>query len=432
MQAPPAGRSDRDNDAGGQRHGQPFLDAILRDAGMGAAGAPGHEARAPAGRCAAPITGCRWSSPSRPRASGAASCSTAGRWITRWSATACDSGSISARSRPSSSPMATGTMRAACRRRSRWCGPPMAGSRVPLHLHPGMFRERGSRQPDGGVLPMDRVPSPAEWEAMGAQPHVSREPAVVAGHVLVSGEIPRVTDYEIGLPGQVARAADDAPWQPDEWLSDERFIAVNLRGKGLVVFSACSHCGIVNVLHEARRLMPDLPLLAAMGGYHLSGTNERIIPQTVSDLGAFGHALDVPLPLHRLARAERAGTRPWRGGRGARRGRQDLRAGGVILLLQAAPLLLLLGLLVQRPGGAAGGGAGGAGNGAAGGLRVAAGRRRPRAVPGRGSGARRSSSRCSRSAWCWAGCCSMPPCRAAATRRRGRMRRRGPSSPRRC
>ncbi|MEO3473938.1 MBL fold metallo-hydrolase [Roseomonas sp. CAU 1739] len=162
------------------------------------------------------------------------------------------------------------------------------GQAVPLHLHPGMFRERGSRQPDGGVLPMDRVPSPAEWQAMGAVPQVSREPAVIAGHVLVSGEIPRVTDYEVGLPGQVARASESAAWQPDEWLSDERFIAIHLRGKGLVVFSACSHCGIVNVLHEARRLMPDIPILAAMGGFHLSGTNERIIPQTVADLGGFG------------------------------------------------------------------------------------------------------------------------------------------------
>lgn len=162
------------------------------------------------------------------------------------------------------------------------------GREVPLHLHPGMFRERGSRQPDGGVLPMDRVPAPAEWEAMGAAPQVSREPAVIAGHVLVSGEIPRVTAYEVGLPGQVARDADAAPWQPDEWLSDERFVAVHLRGKGLIVFSACSHCGIVNVLHEARRLMPDIPILAAMGGFHLSGTNERIIPETVADLGGFG------------------------------------------------------------------------------------------------------------------------------------------------
>jgi len=162
------------------------------------------------------------------------------------------------------------------------------GREVPLHLHPGMFRERGSRQPDGGVLPMERVPAPPAWAAMGAAPQVSREAALSAGHLLISGEIPRVTSYEVGLPGQVAREAEDAPWQPDEWLQDERFVAVHLRGKGLVVFSACSHCGIVNVLHEARRLMPDIPLLAVMGGFHLSGTNERIIPETVADLGRFG------------------------------------------------------------------------------------------------------------------------------------------------
>ncbi|TAG22376.1 MAG: MBL fold metallo-hydrolase, partial [Rhodobacterales bacterium] len=29
---------------------------------------------------------------------------------------------------------------------------------TPLYLHPGMFRERGMRQADGGVLPMDFIP----------------------------------------------------------------------------------------------------------------------------------------------------------------------------------------------------------------------------------------------------------------------------------
>ena len=29
---------------------------------------------------------------------------------------------------------------------------------------------------------------------------------------------------------------------------DERFVAVNVRGKGLVVLTACSHAGVINVL----------------------------------------------------------------------------------------------------------------------------------------------------------------------------------------
>jgi len=171
------------------------------------------------------------------------------------------------------------------------------GKRVPLYLHPGMFAERGMRQSDGGVLPMDPVPTPAGWAAMGADPVVSAEPlSVLDGLFQISGEIPRVTDYERGLPGQVARADENAAWVADELLMDERFLAVRLKDKGLVIFSACSHAGVVNVLHEARRLFPSEKLHAVMGGFHLSGENEALIPQTVRDLGGFG--LDLIIPAH--------------------------------------------------------------------------------------------------------------------------------------
>jgi len=171
------------------------------------------------------------------------------------------------------------------------------GKRVPLYLHPGMFAERGMRQSDGGVLPMDPVPTAAGWAAMGADPVVSAEPlSVLDGLFQISGEIPRVTDYERGLPGQVARTDENAAWVADELLMDERFLAVRLKDKGLVIFSACSHAGVVNVLHEARRLFQGEKLHAVMGGFHLSGENEALIPQTVRDLGGFG--LDLIIPAH--------------------------------------------------------------------------------------------------------------------------------------
>jgi 7,8-dihydropterin-6-yl-methyl-4-(beta-D-ribofuranosyl)aminobenzene 5'-phosphate synthase len=65
---------------------------------------------------------------------------------------------------------------------------------------------------------------------------------------------------------------------------------VNVAGKGLVVFSACSHAGIVNVCSHARATFPDLPIHCVMGGLHLSGPNEEIIPQTVDGLKDFGIA----------------------------------------------------------------------------------------------------------------------------------------------
>ena len=53
------------------------------------------------------------------------------------------------------------------------------------------------------------------------------------------------------------------------------------------VLSACSHAGIVNVLHHARASFPEVPLHAVMVGLHLSGTNEKIIPETVAALKDF-------------------------------------------------------------------------------------------------------------------------------------------------
>jgi 7,8-dihydropterin-6-yl-methyl-4-(beta-D-ribofuranosyl)aminobenzene 5'-phosphate synthase len=68
---------------------------------------------------------------------------------------------------------------------------------------------------------------------------------------------------------------------------DERFVAVNVRGKCLIVFTACSRAGVANLLKQARTCFPDIRLFAVLGGLHLSGANERVIPQTVEALKKF-------------------------------------------------------------------------------------------------------------------------------------------------
>jgi 7,8-dihydropterin-6-yl-methyl-4-(beta-D-ribofuranosyl)aminobenzene 5'-phosphate synthase len=136
---------------------------------------------------------------------------------------------------------------------------------------------------------MEDIPSVADLTAFGAEVSLARENrAVLGGLVHVSGEIPRVTGFERGYPGQVRRKEKGDGWEPDELLIDERWIGVNVRDKGLVILSACSHAGIVNVLTHARATFPDVPLHAVMGGLHLSGPNESIIEPTVAGLRPFG------------------------------------------------------------------------------------------------------------------------------------------------
>ena len=135
---------------------------------------------------------------------------------------------------------------------------------------------------------MEDIPSVEDLTAFGAEVTVTTEPQVLLDDMFfVSGEIPRVTPYERGYPGQVRLTEDGQSWEPNELLMDERFLAVNVADKGLVVFSACSHAGIVNVLTHARNSFSGVPLHAVMGGLHLSARNEAIIPQTVDGLRTF-------------------------------------------------------------------------------------------------------------------------------------------------
>jgi 7,8-dihydropterin-6-yl-methyl-4-(beta-D-ribofuranosyl)aminobenzene 5'-phosphate synthase len=163
------------------------------------------------------------------------------------------------------------------------------------YVHPGMFRQRATKRPDGQLYVNELVPDPDRLSEAGANVHSGREPQSVAdGAFYVSGEIPRVTSYEAGVPNHLSRSADGASWEPDPLIMDERFVSVHVKGKGQFVFSACSHAGLINVLTHARSVFPSVPLYGAMGGLHLSGINERVIPETIADLKKFNLKLLAP------------------------------------------------------------------------------------------------------------------------------------------
>ena len=55
-------------------------------------------------------------------------------------------------------------------------------------------------------------------------------------------------------------------------------------GKGIVMFTGCSHAGVVNASKHAVSLAPGMPLYAVMGGYHLADAEPQTISDTVDDL----------------------------------------------------------------------------------------------------------------------------------------------------
>ena len=166
---------------------------------------------------------------------------------------------------------------------------------IDCYVHPGMFAERALKLPNGELLAFEPVPDPEALARAGAAVVNTREPRFIAGGAFyLSGEIPRVTQYETGLPGHVRRHADGGSWEPDPLIMDERFVSVHVKDKGQFVFSACSHAGLINVLTHARTVFPSVPLHGVIGGLHLSGATEKIVPQTLEDLRRFGLKMIAP------------------------------------------------------------------------------------------------------------------------------------------
>lgn len=159
---------------------------------------------------------------------------------------------------------------------------------VPTYMHPGMYRTRAMKAPDGSMRPFEDVPSAEQLAQYGAEVVHTTEPQLLLDDLFfVSGEIPRVTAFETGLQGQHRRTEDGMGWEPDPLIMDERFVAVAVQDKGVIVFTACSHAGVVNVLSHARDCFAQQRLHGVLGGFHLAGTNERVIPDTVKALRAF-------------------------------------------------------------------------------------------------------------------------------------------------
>ena len=131
---------------------------------------------------------------------------------------------------------------------------------VTVHVNPDMFNPRAVTLPSGEIVPVQIVPSPAQLESAGAKVVNNGDAQLLFDdHIYYSGEIPRVTPFEKGRMDHLCKKTPNGPWEPDPLLMDERMVAIHVKGLGMVVFSSCSHAGIVNVCLETKNLRSEEP-----------------------------------------------------------------------------------------------------------------------------------------------------------------------------
>lgn len=164
---------------------------------------------------------------------------------------------------------------------------------LPVTIHPEFWNQRRLNIP--GMTPVELpAASKSALEDVGFDIIEERQPSFLLGSsVLVTGEVDRTTDFEVGFRGH--EALRDGAWQPDPLILDDQAMIVRLRDTGLVIVSGCGHSGIVNIIRYARKLTGEQRIAAIIGGFHLSGPMfEPIIEPTVTALAEFSPTLLVP------------------------------------------------------------------------------------------------------------------------------------------
>jgi 7,8-dihydropterin-6-yl-methyl-4-(beta-D-ribofuranosyl)aminobenzene 5'-phosphate synthase len=178
----------------------------------------------------------------------------------------------------------------------------------PLVVHPDCWLQRRVDIPDRDPYELPAL-SKDKIQAAGFPIAESTEPyPLLDGGLLVTGVVERRTEYEQGLA--LHQALRDGEWQPDPFLFDDQALVANLRGKGLVVVTGCSHSGVVNTVRYARKITGVDEVYAVLGGFHLGGPLfEQIIPATIDAIREFDPKVLSPAhctgwkAIHALARA---------------------------------------------------------------------------------------------------------------------------------
>lgn len=162
---------------------------------------------------------------------------------------------------------------------------------MPVYCHPQVFSSKAIRV-EGQYRDVS-IPWTQEFlEAEGYTFLCNREPREILPGMYLSGEIPRVTDYED--TGGPLYSFEAGTYRKDPLLDDQALI---IKGRdGVVVLLGCAHAGLINTLHHASAISDTSSIHTVMGGMHLCNASEGRMEKTVEDLQAF--QVQKLIPMH--------------------------------------------------------------------------------------------------------------------------------------
>jgi 7,8-dihydropterin-6-yl-methyl-4-(beta-D-ribofuranosyl)aminobenzene 5'-phosphate synthase len=152
-----------------------------------------------------------------------------------------------------------------------------------VYGHPDMFSPRFRIKDTGECYPITMPAGREELEASGAEFDLSKEFRAIAPGIYLTGEVPRVTDFETGDQGLYR----DCTGQELDCTPDDQSLLLET-GKGLVLVLGCCHAGLVNTLEHVAYMTGRRDIYAVIGGTHLGFCSQEQIGKSVAALQTLG------------------------------------------------------------------------------------------------------------------------------------------------
>jgi 7,8-dihydropterin-6-yl-methyl-4-(beta-D-ribofuranosyl)aminobenzene 5'-phosphate synthase len=145
--------------------------------------------------------------------------------------------------------------------------------------HPSIFRENYIFRPslsDTGMTEDNRKEAIINNKGRLV---LINEPFNLMDGVISTGEVERTVDFE--EPGVEMYNVEDGKIVRDT-LMDDMSLVLNIKNRGLLVVTGCSHAGIINILKYAMKITGINKIYGVIGGFHLMGAASDRINKTIS------------------------------------------------------------------------------------------------------------------------------------------------------
>jgi 7,8-dihydropterin-6-yl-methyl-4-(beta-D-ribofuranosyl)aminobenzene 5'-phosphate synthase len=154
--------------------------------------------------------------------------------------------------------------------------------KVKVYAHPDLFKN--SYVIDEGKERNIGIPFRQEiLESKGAQFIFNTSLREIVPDLMLSGEIPRLTEFEKGSKRFLLKTGEG---YAQDFIFDDQTLIMNTE-KGLMVILGCSHSGIINIINHIIDKTGQDHIRTIIGGTHLGPASEETREKTIQALKKF-------------------------------------------------------------------------------------------------------------------------------------------------